>query len=259
MASIPGFLKTPPRGGRRSCCASCARRWSWRSSRKSSGADSSCAIVCDWEGDYWKQPFGRATWKSYLIVTGLFMLAHSPLRLRRRLRLWQPHLSVLRLEQEPRCLRRHARHRQFPDGPLHHGHREIRTLVRSFSLCSHSALLSKSPDFGIDLSGFMKNLLQRFTRRHNHRTKRRGNPCMETFKSVVAEDRTPMSPRDSGGHLWNSIRIPLTGSRECHCRFPFPDSASCLGRSGMIGESKPARSDGFTCRAYPPKEKVPGR
>jgi CAAX prenyl protease-like protein len=34
--------------------------------------------VCDWEGDYWKQPFGRATWKSYLIVTGLFMLAHSP-------------------------------------------------------------------------------------------------------------------------------------------------------------------------------------
>lgn len=34
--------------------------------------------VCDWEGDYWRQPFGRATWKSYLIVTGLFMLAHSP-------------------------------------------------------------------------------------------------------------------------------------------------------------------------------------
>ena len=35
-------------------------------------------FVCDWEGDYWKQPFGRATWKSYLIVTGLFMVAHAP-------------------------------------------------------------------------------------------------------------------------------------------------------------------------------------
>lgn len=35
-------------------------------------------FVCDWEGDYWKQPFGRATWKSYLIVTGLFMAAHAP-------------------------------------------------------------------------------------------------------------------------------------------------------------------------------------
>lgn len=35
-------------------------------------------FACDWEGDYWKQPFGRAHWKSYLIVTGMFMLAHSP-------------------------------------------------------------------------------------------------------------------------------------------------------------------------------------
>ncbi len=34
-------------------------------------------FVCDWEGDYWKQPFGRAYWKSYLIVTGMFMLAHG--------------------------------------------------------------------------------------------------------------------------------------------------------------------------------------
>jgi uncharacterized protein len=34
-------------------------------------------FVCDWEGDYWRQPFGRATWKSYFIVTGLFMVAHS--------------------------------------------------------------------------------------------------------------------------------------------------------------------------------------
>lgn len=35
-------------------------------------------FVMDWEGNYWKQPFGRAHWKSYLIVTGLFMVAHAP-------------------------------------------------------------------------------------------------------------------------------------------------------------------------------------
>lgn len=35
-------------------------------------------LICDWEGDYWKQPFGRHHWLSYLGVTGLFMLAHSP-------------------------------------------------------------------------------------------------------------------------------------------------------------------------------------
>ena len=34
-------------------------------------------FVCDWEGDYWKQPFGRATWRSYLIVTGLFVMVHG--------------------------------------------------------------------------------------------------------------------------------------------------------------------------------------
>ncbi len=34
-------------------------------------------FVCDWEGDYWKQPFGRARWISYAIVTALFVLAHS--------------------------------------------------------------------------------------------------------------------------------------------------------------------------------------
>jgi CAAX prenyl protease-like protein len=35
-------------------------------------------FVCDWEGDYWRQPFGRATWPSYLIITGLFITAHAP-------------------------------------------------------------------------------------------------------------------------------------------------------------------------------------
>lgn len=34
--------------------------------------------VNDWDGDYWRQPFGKVSWKSYLIVTGLFMIAHSP-------------------------------------------------------------------------------------------------------------------------------------------------------------------------------------
>ena len=35
-------------------------------------------FVCDWEGNYWQQPFGRASWKSYLIVTAVFMAAHAP-------------------------------------------------------------------------------------------------------------------------------------------------------------------------------------
>lgn len=35
-------------------------------------------FVCDWEGDYWKQPFGRHRWLSYAVVTGLFMAAHAP-------------------------------------------------------------------------------------------------------------------------------------------------------------------------------------
>lgn len=34
-------------------------------------------FALDWEGDYWKQPFGRHRWISYLIVTGLFMTAHA--------------------------------------------------------------------------------------------------------------------------------------------------------------------------------------
>jgi len=37
-------------------------------------------------------------------------------------------------------------------------------------------------------SEFMKTLLQRFTRWHNGRTKRKGNLWEENFKSVVVED-----------------------------------------------------------------------
>lgn len=36
-------------------------------------------FVMDREGDYWKRPFGEASWKSYAVVTGLFMVAHSPI------------------------------------------------------------------------------------------------------------------------------------------------------------------------------------
>lgn len=35
-------------------------------------------FICDWDGDYWKQPFGRPHWLSYVIVTGLFIAAHAP-------------------------------------------------------------------------------------------------------------------------------------------------------------------------------------
>lgn len=36
-------------------------------------------FVCDWDGDYWRQPFGRAHWLSYFTVTTMFMLAHGRL------------------------------------------------------------------------------------------------------------------------------------------------------------------------------------
>jgi uncharacterized protein len=35
-------------------------------------------FVHDWEGDFWKQPFGKHSWKCYAIVTALFMFAHAP-------------------------------------------------------------------------------------------------------------------------------------------------------------------------------------
>lgn len=35
-------------------------------------------FVNDWEGEYWKQPFGKATWISYGVTTIAFMLAHAP-------------------------------------------------------------------------------------------------------------------------------------------------------------------------------------
>lgn len=36
-------------------------------------------LTLDWEGDYWKQPFGKHRWISYGVVTGLFMAAHAPI------------------------------------------------------------------------------------------------------------------------------------------------------------------------------------
>ncbi len=35
-------------------------------------------FVLDWGGNYWRQPFGRPSWISYAVVTGLFVLAHTP-------------------------------------------------------------------------------------------------------------------------------------------------------------------------------------
>lgn len=31
----------------------------------------------DWDGDYWKQPFGKPSWLSFGVVTGMFVLAHQ--------------------------------------------------------------------------------------------------------------------------------------------------------------------------------------
>lgn len=35
-------------------------------------------FVQDWEGPYWRQPFGRHTWLAFAVVTGGFILAHAP-------------------------------------------------------------------------------------------------------------------------------------------------------------------------------------
>jgi len=35
-------------------------------------------LVLDWDGDYWKQPFGKPSWLSFAVVTGGFALAHAP-------------------------------------------------------------------------------------------------------------------------------------------------------------------------------------
>jgi CAAX prenyl protease-like protein len=34
-------------------------------------------FALDWEGDCWRQPFGKASWSSFVVVTGLFVLVHS--------------------------------------------------------------------------------------------------------------------------------------------------------------------------------------
>ncbi len=34
-------------------------------------------FVLDPNGDYWKQPFGRGHWLSFVVVTGLFVMAHA--------------------------------------------------------------------------------------------------------------------------------------------------------------------------------------
>jgi CAAX prenyl protease-like protein len=36
-------------------------------------------FLADWEGDYWRQPFGKASWLSYGVVTGMFVMAHGQL------------------------------------------------------------------------------------------------------------------------------------------------------------------------------------
>lgn len=35
-------------------------------------------FLLDREGDYWKQPFGKPSWLSFVVVTGLFTAAHAP-------------------------------------------------------------------------------------------------------------------------------------------------------------------------------------
>lgn len=35
-------------------------------------------FVLDWQGDCWRVPFGQPSWRSYVLVTGAFVLVHAP-------------------------------------------------------------------------------------------------------------------------------------------------------------------------------------
>ncbi|MEM9237233.1 MAG: CPBP family glutamic-type intramembrane protease, partial [Verrucomicrobiota bacterium] len=36
-------------------------------------------LMLDWDGKYWKQRFGKHSWLSFAVVTGMFMFAHAPI------------------------------------------------------------------------------------------------------------------------------------------------------------------------------------
>jgi putative transposase len=98
-----------------------------------------------------------------------------------------------------------------------------------------------------DLSEFMKTLLQRFTRWHNTRTKRRGNLWEETFKSVVVEDGVAAKTMAAYIDL-NPVRAGMVKNPEEYRWSSYGEAiggrvkGDSLTRSGVFGNGKTARA-----------------
>ena len=82
-----------------------------------------------------------------------------------------------------------------------------------------------------DLSEFMKTLLQRFTRWHNTRMKRRGNLWEETFKSVIVEDG--LAARTMAAYIdLNPVRAGMVADPAEYRWSSYGEAMGATGRSG---------------------------
>jgi len=82
-----------------------------------------------------------------------------------------------------------------------------------------------------DLSEFMKTLLQRFTRWHNARMKRRGNLWEETFKSVVVEDG--LASKTMAAYIdLNPVRAGMVADPAEYRWSSYGEAMGATGRSG---------------------------
>jgi putative transposase len=82
-----------------------------------------------------------------------------------------------------------------------------------------------------DLSEFMKTLLQRFTRWHNTRTKRRGNLWEETFKSVIVEDG--LAARTMAAYIdLNPVRAGMAKDPAEYRWSSYGEAMGATGRNG---------------------------
>ena len=71
MQSGPGVIGARQAGaGFGGCMVALVEEIFWRSF--------AMRLAVDWDGDYWKQSFGKPSRLSFAVVTGLFMAAHRP-------------------------------------------------------------------------------------------------------------------------------------------------------------------------------------
>jgi putative transposase len=82
-----------------------------------------------------------------------------------------------------------------------------------------------------NLSEFMKTLLQRFTRWHNHQHQRRGNLWEETFKSVIVEDS--LAARTMAAYIdLNPVRAGMVADPAEYRWSSYGEAMGATGKSG---------------------------